>query len=112
MVRTLHWTSASKGAVVCQNQRSPMDQHRRDLARQLFTLATFILEDTHIPISEGQSARLVSQQYRRRAQALSRAADDLAAVAGAIKVALTSRPPPRLQQSRGESPKAKSKAIR
>ena len=89
-----------------------MDQHLRDLARQLFTLATCILEDTHIPISEGQSARFGPHQYRRRAQELSRAADDLAAIAGAINVVLTNRPPLPLQKSRGKSPRATPKATR
>ncbi len=89
-----------------------MDQHRRDLARQLFTLATCILEDTHIPISAGQSARLGPHQYRRRAEELSRAADDLAAIAGAIDVVLTDKPTPPHRKSRGKSPRAKSKATR
>jgi hypothetical protein len=89
-----------------------MDQHRRDLARQLFTLATCILEDTHIPISEGQSARLGPHQYRRRAHELSRAADDLAAIAGAIDVVLTNRPSSEHRKYRGKPPRAKSKAIR
>ena len=97
---------------MCLVPGDTMDQHCRDLARQLFTLATCILEDTHIPISEGQSVRLGPQQYRGRAHALSRAADDLAAIAGAIDVVLTNRPPPRHRKSHGKSPRARPKATR
>lgn len=65
-----------------------MDKHRRDLVRELFTLATMLLEDAHEPTMKGQGVSLTPAQYRTRADRLFRTAKDLESVAGSIGAAL------------------------
>jgi len=84
-----------------------MNQHERDLISQLFTLATCILEDTHIPVSHGQSIRLGPNDYRRALRKLTGAANDLAAIAGAIRAVLAQRPVPILRKPRSKSTRGK-----
>jgi len=70
-----------------------MDRHQRDLVRHLFTLATFILEDSHLLTNKGQGSKLALKDYLTLSQKLTRSADDLHAVAGAIVAALRSGHP-------------------
>ena len=65
-----------------------MDKHQRELVSRLFTLATEILEDTHEPMTRGQSVRLPAAEYRSRAALLQQAAQDLKSIAGAIAATL------------------------
>ena len=67
-----------------------MDKQRRDLVRELFTLATMLLEDAHEPTFKGQGASLTPAQYRTRADRLRQTARDLESVAGSIGAALRS----------------------
>ena len=70
-----------------------MNRHTRDLVRHLFTLATEILEDTHLVATKGQGAKLAPKDYLALSQRLRRSADDLGATAGAIAAALRSGHP-------------------
>ena len=70
-----------------------MDRHHRDLVRHLFTLATEIVEDTHLVATKGQGAKLAPKEYLALSQRLRRSADDLNTAAGAIVATLRSGHP-------------------
>lgn len=65
-----------------------MSVYDRKLTQGLFTLATIILEDTHLAASAGQSLKKRPAQYKKYAAVLRAAARDLDAAAGTIQVVL------------------------
>ena len=67
-----------------------MDKDHRDLVCGLFTLATEILEDTHLVACRGQSSRRSSETYQACARRLLEASQRLSDVAGAIQAAIDS----------------------
>ena len=63
----------------------------RALIQHLFTLATCILEDTHITATAGQSLKKRPAELKKYAKVLRTAARDLDAAMGAIYAVLNKR---------------------
>jgi hypothetical protein len=87
-----------------------MEKHHRELARDLFVLATELLEDTHSVATDGHSAHLDKRQCASLSAKLDVAAQQLVSVAAALQaLAAYSGPLPRVagQRRRKSIPKRK-----
>ena len=68
-----------------------MDRDERQLVCHLFAQATAMLEDAHGAASEGQSAKLRTKGYRKRALRLRQLAQDVESVTETILAVVPDR---------------------
>lgn len=68
-----------------------MDTNRAALARQLFTIATEVIENAHEAAVGGQSHRLTARKRQRSLQQLRTASRDIAMLADAIALLACAR---------------------